>query len=58
MTSVLHGKKLKLSSLMLPLPVDDNPWFWNLVVVSGLRPLLLTGYENISHGLVCALTER
>jgi len=24
----------------------------------GLRPLLLTGYESISHGLVCALAER
>ena len=25
---------------------------------SGLRPLLVTGYENISHGLVCAMCER
>jgi len=25
---------------------------------SGLRPLLLTGYDNISHELVCAMAER
>ena len=25
---------------------------------SGLRPLLLTGYDNITHGLVCAMAER
>ncbi|RHN49885.1 putative protein-serine/threonine phosphatase [Medicago truncatula] len=58
MTGVSHGKKLKLSALSLPLPVDDNRWFWDPVDTSGLRPLLLTGYESISHGLVCALAER
>ena len=25
---------------------------------SGLRPLFLTGYDIISHGLVCAMAER
>ena len=29
MTSVSHEKKLKLESLILPLPVEDNWWFWN-----------------------------
>jgi len=55
---VSHGRKLKLSALSLPLPVDDNPWLWEPVDRSGLRPLLLTGYDIISHGLVCARTER
>nr|ABE87598.2 IMP dehydrogenase/GMP reductase, related [Medicago truncatula] len=26
--------------------------------MSGLTPLLTSGYENISHGFVCAMTER
>ena len=52
------GRKLRLSALSLPLPVDANPWFWDHVDRSGLRSLLLTGYESISQGLVCALTER
>jgi hypothetical protein len=58
MTGVSHGRKLKLSALSLPLHVDDNPWFWEPVERSGLRPLILTGYESISHGLVCAMAER
>ena len=58
MTDVSHRRKLKLSALSLPLPVNDNPWFWDPVGRSGLRPLLLTGYENISHGLVYAMAER
>jgi len=58
MTDVLHGRKLKLSALSLPLAVDDNPWFWSPVDASGLRPLLLTGYDNITHGLVCVMAER
>jgi len=58
MTGVSHRRKLKLSALSLPLPVDDNPWFWEPVDRSGLRLLLLTGYDNISHGLVCAIAER
>ena len=58
MTGVSHGKKLNLSALSLPLPVEDNRWFWDPVDASGLRPLLLTGYESISHGLVCAMAER
>jgi len=51
----LHGRKLKLSALSLPLSAKDNPWFWVPVERSSLRPLLLTGYDNISHGLVCAM---
>ena len=58
MTGASHGKKLKLSSLTLPLRVEYNGWFWNLVNAFGLTPLLKTGYESITHGLVCALTER
>jgi hypothetical protein len=57
-TGVSHGKKLMLSGLSLPLSVDDNHWFWGLVDTSDLRPLLLTGYESISHGLVCVMAER
>jgi len=44
--------------LSLPFPVEDNPWFWEPVDRSGLRNLILTGYDNISHGLVCAMVER
>ena len=58
MNVVSHGRKLKFSVLSLPLLVEDNPWFWGLVDASGLRPLLLTGYDNISHGLVCDMAER
>jgi hypothetical protein len=58
MKGISHGRKLKLSSLSLPMPADANPWFWEPVDRSGLRPLLLTGYDNISHGLVCAMAER
>jgi len=58
MNVVSHGRKLKLSALSLPLSVEDNPWFWGPVDASGLKPLLLTGYDNISHGLVCVMAER
>jgi len=58
MPGVSQGKKLRLSKLQIPLPVDDNQWFWKLVDRSRLRLLLVTGYENISHGLVCAMCER
>jgi len=58
MTDVSHGRKFKFSALSLSLPVDDNHWFWEPVDRSDLRPLLLTGYESISHGLVCAMAER
>jgi len=55
---VSHGRKLRLSALIVLFPVDDYPWFWEPVDRSGLRPILLTGYDNISHGLVCVMTER
>jgi len=55
---VSHGRKLRLSALSLPLPEEDNPWFWNPVDASSLRPLLLAGYDIINHGLVCAMAER
>ena len=58
MIDVSHGNKLNLTNLRLSLLVEDNGWFWDPVNGSGLTPLLKTGYENISHGLVCALTER
>jgi len=37
MTGVSQGRKLKLSSLSLPLPVEANPWFWVPMDRSGLR---------------------
>ena len=46
MTGVSHERKLRLSALSLPLPVDDNPWFWNPMDASGHRPLLLSRYES------------
>jgi len=55
---VSHKRKLKLSVLSLPLPVEDNPLFWEPVDRSGLRSLLLTGYDNISHGLACVMAKR
>jgi len=58
MRGVSHGRKLKLSALSLPLPIKDNLWFWEPVERSGLRPLVLTRYDIISHGLVCAMAER
>jgi len=44
--------------LAVPYLVEDYPWFWEPVDRFGLMPLLLTGYDNISHILVCAMTER
>jgi len=58
MNTVSHGRKLKLSVLSLSLPVEDNPLFWDPVDRSGLRLLLLSEYNNISHGLVCVMAER
>jgi len=55
---VSHGKKLTLSNLFMPQPRVQNQWFWDEVNASGLSPLLNIGYENISHGFVCALSER
>jgi len=40
MTGVSHGKKLKLDNLTLPLPIEDNRWFWDPVNDSGLTPSL------------------
>ena len=57
MKGISHGKKLTLSNLFMPHPGEKNQWFWNKVA-SGLTPLLNTGYENISHGFICALLER
>ena len=60
-TCVSHGKKLKLENLTFPLLVEENGWFWDPVNDSALTPLtpsLRPGYENISHGLVCALSKR
>jgi hypothetical protein len=55
---ILHGKKLSLKNQMIPQVCDQNEWFWSEVNMSGLTPLLTSGYENISHGFVCAMTER
>jgi len=55
---ILHGKKLSLKNLTIPQPCEQNQWFWDEVNMSGLTPLLTSGYENISHGFVCAMSER
>ncbi|XP_024642047.1 uncharacterized protein [Medicago truncatula] len=55
---ISHGKKLSIKNLTLPMPGEQNEWFWLEVNMSGLTPFLISGYENISHGFVCAMTER
>jgi len=55
---ILHGKKLSLKNLTLPQPDAQNEWFWSEVNMSGLTPLLTSGYENISLGFICAMSER
>ena len=51
-------KKLILNTLIFPHPGVQNQWFWDEVNAFGLTPLLNSGYDNISHGFVCALSER
>ena len=58
MKGVSHGKKMSLNNLTLPQLGAQNNWFWDEVNAFDLTPLLNTGYENISHGFVCALSER
>jgi len=55
---ISHGKKLSITNLALLMPREENDWFWDGVNMSGLTPLLSSGYENIPHGFVCAMTER
>jgi len=55
---ISHGKKLSIKNLALPIPGEENEWFWSEMNMCGLTPLLSSGYENISHGFVCAMTER
>jgi len=55
---ISHGKKLSLKNLILPTPGIQNEWFWEEMNMSILTPLLTSGYENISHGFVCAMSER
>jgi len=55
---ISHGKKLSIKNLALPMPGEENEWFWSEVNMSGITPLLTNGYENISHGFVYAMTER
>ena len=55
---ISHGKKLGLKNLILPSPGRQNEWFWEEVNMCGLTPLLTSGYENISHGFICAMSER
>jgi len=55
---ISHGKKLSLKILTIPQPGAQNQWFWDEVNMSGLTTLLTNRYENISHGFVCAMTER
>ena len=58
MKGISHGKKLSITNLTLPMPGEENEWFWSEVNMSGLTPLLSSEYENISHGFVCGMTER
>ena len=58
MKGISHGKKLSLSQLTLPQPGIQNDWFWDEVNGFDLTHLLSIGYDNISHGFVCALSER
>jgi len=55
---ISHGKKLSIKNLTFPMSGEQNEWFWSEVNISGLTPLLTSGYENISHRFVCAMTER
>ena len=55
---ISHGKNLSLSQLTLPQPGIQNDWFWDEVNGFDLTHLLSIGYDNISHGFVCALSER
>jgi len=55
---ISHGKKLSLKNSTIPQTGEQNDWFWSEVNMSGLTPLLTSGYENISHGFVCAMSER
>jgi len=55
---ISHGKKLSLKNLTIPQLCAQNQWFWDEVNMSSLTPLLTSGYENISHRFVCAMSER
>jgi len=55
---ISHEKKLSITNLTLPMPEEGNDWFWDQVNGSGLTPFPSSGYENISHGFVCAMTKR
>jgi len=57
-TDISHGKKLRIPHLSVSLPGEANDWFWGPVNESDLAPLHNTGYDNISHRLICALSER
>ena len=55
---ISQGEKSSLKNLTLPQPGAQNQWFWDEVNMSGLTPLLTSGYENISHRFVYAMSER
>jgi len=55
---ISHGKKLSLKNLTIPQLCEQNQWFWDEVNMPDLTPLLTSRYENISHGFVCAMSER
>jgi len=55
---ISHGKKLSLKNLTIPQPGEQNDWFWSEVNMSGLTPLLTSGYENNYHEFVSAMSER
>jgi len=50
--------RVSLKNLTIPQPCAQNQWFWDEVNMSGLTPLLTSGYENISHGFVCTMSKR
>jgi len=55
---ISHEKKLSLKNLTIPRLCEQNQWFWDEVNTSGPTPLLTSGYKNISHRFVCAMSER
>jgi len=55
---VSNEKKLSLKTLTLPQLGEQNNWFWDEVNASGLTSLMNNGYKSITHGFVCALSER
>jgi len=44
------GKKLSIKNLALPMPGEENEWFWSKVNMSGLTPSCLVGTRTYLTG--------